>query len=302
MATFDQIVTGIVFVEDDPSFTREDLYDLINRKVTQVAGGMLIVFPDKMEIQSAPLPELFTIGTVKTYPYSTSLVSLPSDYQRNVVQVIGSDGVEIPITQTFKEFSKAYPLLDDTGDVQRVAVKGTDLYYHPVQSTTTIDGETTISFTASSKTISDSGSGLDFAVGDRLYVSGAGESGNNGHKTVVTVASDDSSCTVSETLTDESAGEEVTILKGETLTVHYHARPTTRTTGTESPEGIPSDFHLTLIVYGVLEEMYTMIEDGIDGDTINTTKYHNKFQKALKELDETIPEDGQPIELYRPIE
>jgi hypothetical protein len=77
-------------------------------------------------------------------------------------------------------------------------------------STVTVTAST-ISFTASSKTIADSGNGLaSFAVGDVVFISGAAESTNNGvHGLVTSKAA--GSLVVQTTLADESAGASVTI-------------------------------------------------------------------------------------------
>lgn len=79
--------------------------------------------------------------------------------------------------------------------------------------TATITAET-ISFTASSKTIADSDSGLieaGFHIGETITISGAGNDTNNQTTTISSIQSDGSSMVVAGTLADESAGEEVTI-------------------------------------------------------------------------------------------
>lgn len=69
---------------------------------------------------------------------------------------------------------------------------------------------TTLSFTASTKTIADSGNNFGFLqAGDLIQVSGAGEGDNNDVFRVVTASA--SSITVSEAVADESAGEKIKI-------------------------------------------------------------------------------------------
>ncbi|RLI48066.1 MAG: hypothetical protein DRP09_21800, partial [Candidatus Thorarchaeota archaeon] len=73
---------------------------------------------------------------------------------------------------------------------------------------------TTISFTASTKTIADSGKGLvkaGFREGYTITITGASEAENNQTTTITSIQSDGSSMVVEGTLVDESAGSEVTI-------------------------------------------------------------------------------------------
>jgi len=52
----------------------------------------------------------------------------------------------------------------------------------------------------------------------------------------------------------------------------------------------------------VLAEIYTIIEDGVDGDVVNTKKYASLFQKALMEFSKTIPADGETLQLFGPLD
>lgn len=73
-----------------------------------------------------------------------------------------------------------------------------------------VETATTISFTAATKTISDSGAGFvinNFNPGDSITVSGSAH--NNGTYTIVTVSS--GAITVSQSLTDEVAGASMTL-------------------------------------------------------------------------------------------
>jgi hypothetical protein len=68
-------------------------------------------------------------------------------------------------------------------------------------------GGITVSFTASTKTVTDTAGGLPFSAGQNVYIEGSRF--NDGHYTIVTAA--DGSFTVSESLTDETAGASITI-------------------------------------------------------------------------------------------
>lgn len=73
---------------------------------------------------------------------------------------------------------------------------------------------TTLSFSASESRINDSDSGFitqGFHAGQTITISGAGESGNNQTTTISSVASDGSYIVVAGTLTEEAAGESITI-------------------------------------------------------------------------------------------
>ena len=72
-----------------------------------------------------------------------------------------------------------------------------------------IVGSTAVDFTASSDRIGGSGLFGSFAVGDLILVSNAGESGNNGVKTVTSIHAN--YVGVSENLTDESASRAITV-------------------------------------------------------------------------------------------
>lgn len=69
------------------------------------------------------------------------------------------------------------------------------------------DGGDTISFTASTKTIADSNSGLPFSVGQDIYIDGSRY--NDGHYTIGTASS--AAIVTAETLIDEAEGAAVSI-------------------------------------------------------------------------------------------
>jgi hypothetical protein len=74
---------------------------------------------------------------------------------------------------------------------------------------------TTIAFVSATKTITDSGLGLNiFQPGDTVLVTGAAQGANNKAVTVVTTQVDGSALTVSESLTDEGAGATINLALG----------------------------------------------------------------------------------------
>ena len=290
--TLEVLTAKIERAIQDTSFTPEEILDEVNLAQKRIAHG--IILPNS-QLVSSPLPDLFTIGKVYTYPDTTAYVSMPSNYDRQLQFVADESGKEITIEHTFRKFAERYPLLDETttSNIQLVVLKGTNLYYQPIRAITVIDAQTTISFTATS-TISDSGNGLgDLEAGDKITISGAATTANNNTFTVATVQSDGSACTVSETTIEtESAAEEITIKRGERLTVHYYKTTTDMSGGTDTPDGIPDVLQEELLKNYVLMEIYDLIEDGIEGIKVNTKRYETKFNKALIEMERTTDVDG----------
>jgi len=230
----------------------------------------------------------------------------------------------------------------------------------------------TISFTNSTSTISDSGSALitsGLHVGETITITGADESGNNQTTTIISMASGGGSMVVAGTLTDESAGESVTVantplnnlplpsdfhkdlryvystthnckikvydslplllreftyidqsgriygvaLKGnkmyfqripasvEALTYQYFKHPTDLVETTDTPddfEGRCEHFARRLLVSYAAKEIYTLIEDGIEGQKANTLHYTQMFEKHLADLRAFIGDEAsEPVEV-----
>lgn len=140
MSTLTQIVTAITDVLQDPAYTDEKVITRINGSLQTIAGGVRM--PNGQV--SPPLPDLYAYGTVNT---STSLpyVSLPADYQRNVVRVYDSSNYKIEPPRGGDYYAFALFLkqisnlgLAESGSIYRVAIKGTKIYYQgiPTASTT----------------------------------------------------------------------------------------------------------------------------------------------------------------------
>ena len=87
MATLSEIVAVTRRILDDPAYTEPLIVEELNKTLQRVAAG--IRMPDGGV--SPPLPDLHSYGTVTTsltLPY----VSLPTDYQREVVRIYDSTG------------------------------------------------------------------------------------------------------------------------------------------------------------------------------------------------------------------
>lgn len=81
----------------------------------------------------------------------------------------------------------------------------------------------------------------------------------------------------------------------ETLRVHYYKYPTVITDETDQPDCLPEFLVRPLLVNYVAKEIYSLIEDGEDGQKTNTMYYKAKFVEAMAELNRYVgPEPREP--------
>jgi len=80
----------------------------------------------------------------------------------------------------------------------------------------------------------------------------------------------------------------------ETITFAYYKTPTTMTSGTDEPEGIPAHLQRRLLIGYVCREIFNRIEDGIEGQKVNTNFYDAEFFEGVVELDRYLGDDGLP--------
>jgi hypothetical protein len=142
MATLTKLVTSIQDILQDTAYTDQVIIDRINEELQKIAAGVRMPNGDI----SPCLPDLHAYGTVNT---STSLpyVALPANYQRNVIAVYDSSmyQIEAPRGGNYYAFSKflsqiANMGLAETGEIYRVACKGTKIYYQGIPSSSTTLG------------------------------------------------------------------------------------------------------------------------------------------------------------------
>lgn len=81
----------------------------------------------------------------------------------------------------------------------------------------------------------------------------------------------------------------------ETMTVHYYKAPTTMTMDDDTPNCLPVALHRPLLVGFACKDIWSLIEDGIEGQKINTEYWTREFQQGLLDLETLIPHDGEPI-------
>jgi hypothetical protein len=109
----------------------------INDAVTAIAGGIRLADGRV----SPPLPDLFTEGTVATAT-DAAYKAMPSDYQRALFMVVDEDGNHVPPPRggdyySFVLFNRRANklLLNETGSVYMACLKGSNLYYQGIPST-----------------------------------------------------------------------------------------------------------------------------------------------------------------------
>ena len=142
MATLTSLVTAIQNILQDSVYTGPYLIEQVNDAVLNIAAG--IRMPNG-EI-SPPLPDLYartTVNTDTTLPY----VPLPVDYQRNVFNVFDDTNYQIlpPNGGDYYAFSRFIKQisqlnLSESGEIYRVCVKGRNLYYQGIPTTSTTLG------------------------------------------------------------------------------------------------------------------------------------------------------------------
>lgn len=83
----------------------------------------------------------------------------------------------------------------------------------------------------------------------------------------------------------------------EELTVHFYRFPVDMVEDGDTPDGIPTHLQKQLLVNYACKEIFALIEDGIEGQQVNTMKYLALFQKALRTLEMSIPADTRSLQV-----
>ncbi|WP_289020402.1 hypothetical protein [Desulfobacter postgatei] len=78
-----------------------------------------------------------------------------------------------------------------------------------------------------------------------------------------------------------------------TLTVHYYKSPTDLSVSAPTLTCIPAHLHRKLIVSHVCKSIFDEIEDGIEGQKVNTNHYEGVYLAGLLELQEWIGEEKE---------
>jgi len=290
MTTQANLIIGVKEIIQDSIFTSERILDYLNQAQRQIAGGMLIMYPDKTQVISSPLPDLSTnseLTTSTTLPY----ISMPSDYGRNLFFLVSSTNeLEIILCDSYAELLRMYPNLDNTSRVVAAAVSGKLLYSQGYPSTAetlvayyhrlpydmaTITGTTDISFTTTTNVITDVGKGLGiFHVGQTIDVTGT--TNNNDALTITAVATSGATVTVSETLTTE-ANQSATIKS--------------------RPDGLPIHLHESLFENWCAWKIFERKTKNDVPMEAEAKRYHGLFLGSMLNLESEIEEVQGPIRI-----
>lgn len=81
----------------------------------------------------------------------------------------------------------------------------------------------------------------------------------------------------------------------DSLIIKYYAMPPAITDTMEEPSEIPAHMHRPLLVSYCCKEIFNEIEDGIEGQKVNTDKWEIEFAKAMMSL-KTFVERNKPRE------
>jgi len=83
--------------------------------------------------------------------------------------------------------------------------------------------------------------------------------------------------------------------KTENLTVHYFRRPVDMAEAGDEPDGLPEEFHLSILVPYACWRTYKQVERGKEGRKPNTNEWYNNYMNGLTDLERYLgPEDARP--------
>jgi hypothetical protein len=80
----------------------------------------------------------------------------------------------------------------------------------------------------------------------------------------------------------------------ETITLYYYKHPDAITLVSDPPEWIPPHLQKPLSLNYLVKEIFAQIEEGVDGNTPNTTKYTNLYNQGLMMLGAFYPNVSKP--------
>jgi len=80
----------------------------------------------------------------------------------------------------------------------------------------------------------------------------------------------------------------------DTLTLQFYRKPAALTGASDSVEAIPAHLQEGLIVNFVCREIYSRIEDGVEGKKVNTAYHAALYNQALSDLRDFIGQDDEP--------
>jgi len=75
----------------------------------------------------------------------------------------------------------------------------------------------------------------------------------------------------------------------EAVTLHYYRKPVNMVVDADHPDGIPEHLQISLLVNFAAWKAYEHIEDGMEGETVNTNKFKNLFLEAMRTFELSMP-------------
>jgi len=288
MSTQASLIEDIKGIIQDTTFTSANILAYMNEGQKKIAGGVLLLYPDKTQVRSSPLPDLTATDTL-TSSLTLAYTSMPSDYDRNMYFVTSeTNEIRVDVLTSLQELLDYYPALDNTQQIRFAAISGSKLYYQGMPSiaeSLTVyyfrkphDMENysvvTISFTETGSVIADSASGLSgFYAGQTIDI--AGTTNNNSVFTIATVESDGSELTVDETLTTEASGTKFTLRS--------------------RPDGLPEHLHEDLLVNYVAMKIFerkSIVDSQKMGDAQRCKSF---FNQAMLDMEASTERAAEPI-------
>jgi len=271
--TVAELTTEIIGRVQDPSFTSARILRYLNQAMKEIAGHPRVL-----------LPELSTSADRST-DTALAYVDMPSDYQKKLYYAHSLTlNREVKVYGSYPQLLKNLSVIDQAGRVIGIAVRGSYLWYQRIPTASCTLTAETISFTETGSIIADSAKVLystGFRAGDILTISGS--TSNDGTYTMVSVESDGTQLVVSEDLTDEVAGEEITISCGEKLRLHYYKKPTTLS-ASQDPDELPEHFCRDLLVNFVCGEIFKIKAMANAAYITAKNEYQSYYGESLAKL------------------
>jgi len=83
----------------------------------------------------------------------------------------------------------------------------------------------------------------------------------------------------------------------EEISIHFYRLPIDMVDSEDTPDGIPAHLQIPLLTNYASKEIFNLIEDGLEGQQVNTMKHTALFLAALRTLEISVPYDTRGLEL-----
>ena len=309
MATLSQLQVLVQDIIQDSSFSLVDIRNYLNQGVQEIAGGMQSSVSDCI---TPPLPELFTIGSVTTdtddAAYST-YAAIKTLISAGDTLVFTYNGTTFTVTAT-----DIYTNLQ--ADIDTTLIAGAADAGSIVVSWAANDLILTCAGDVKEDTIiggvyTDIDTGNTVEPTDTSFVAAAANvpmPANFQRNLQYAVNSDGVEIDIYNSMSSQGLVQAVmeagNILyyqgiptTGSTITLHFYRFPVDMSESTDTPDGIPLHLQVPLLVNYAAKEVFKLIEDGVEGDGVNTARYQGLFLQAMRTLELSVPFDTNPLSL-----